>query len=91
MDLKNWVVLTKKCLFESRTLICLLGRVPLHRWPVYVSAIGLLATGPVSAQFVLFLLPGQELLIDMGVSTFAGPVVPAFPLKVAYICGFLFG
>ena len=42
------------CLFGSMTLIGLLDRIPLHRWPVYILTIRLFTTGPVLAQFVLF-------------------------------------
>ena len=31
----------KTRLFESKTLICLLDQVPLHRWPVYVGHVPL--------------------------------------------------
>ena len=80
----------KKGLFESKTLICLHNQVPPHRQPVYVLAIMHFATGPVSAQFIFLLFPCQERLIYVGISTLAGPVVPAFPLKMTYL-GVLFG
>ena len=89
VDLKNWGGFEKKKhLFESKAPICLLNRVPPHRRPVYILAIGYFTTGPVLAQFIFLLFPCQEHLIYVGISTLA--VVAAFSLKMTY-CGYLSG
>ena len=78
----------KTRLFESKILICLLDQVPPHRQPLYVSAIGHFATGPVLSQFIFLLFPCQKRLIHVHTSTLAGSVVAAFFLKMTY-WGFL--
>ena len=51
----------KKHLFESKTLICLLDRVPSHRRPVYISAIRHFTTGPFWHNLYFFFFPAKNI------------------------------